>query len=186
MTHFRKLELTTYENLLTELNKVVEWDKYNQICLNAPVGQEDNHQAGQGSLIYDWDRGERVWNEEEGTHNWVVPKRDVPLKEEDFTETTECFRGTVFEDLLLMLKSKYDVGRVRIMKLAPKTCLSWHVDDTARIHYPFKTHDGCKMIIEDEVCDLTQDQWWWAETTLPHTAINASREPRLHIVAVVL
>lgn len=186
MSNFTRLDLPVFDNLLDELNKIVRWDDYGQICLNAPRHDADNHQAGQGSLIYDWDRSERIWNETTGSHDWVVPPRETPLKETDFTVTTECFRGTVFEELLGVLKDNYQVGRVRIMKLKPKSCLTWHQDDTARVHYPFLTNEGCKMIIDDEVRHMPANTWWHTETTKFHTAINASRESRLHVVAVLL
>lgn len=185
--YFKELGLPCYENLLEELNGLIDWHNYSQICLNSPVGYEDNHQFGVGSLYYDWDKSEKVWNNDEGTYNWVVPKREPELSEFDFTETVTLFQGTTFEKILEMLKyNGYNLGRVRIMNLAPKTCLTWHADDSIRLHYPFKTHPGCKMIIEDEVCDLLQNKWWQTETTYKHTAINASKEARLHIVAALL
>jgi hypothetical protein len=61
------------------------------------------------------------------------------------------------------------------MKSEPKTCLSWHVDFSTRIHYPMKTQEGCFMVIADEVCHLTENTWWWTDTVLPHTAFNASK-----------
>lgn len=186
MRHFHQLDLPKFDNLFKELNAIVEWDKFSQICLNAPKSDPTNHQAGKGSLIYDWDRSKQVWNNETGTYDWVVPEREIPLREIDFTETTECFKNTVFEDLLDTLKASYSLGRVRIMKLAPKTCLTWHEDDTSRIHYPFKTNPGCRMVIEDEVHHMPENTWWFAQTTFPHTAFNASTEPRPHIVACLL
>jgi hypothetical protein len=174
MSYFHPVDLPEYSNLLAELNEIVKWDNFGQICLNAPANDPDNHQAGKGSLIHDWDNSKKVWNDTTGTYDWIVPHRGVPLQEEDFTETTSCFKGTVFEGVLDALRARYSVGRVRIMKLAPKTCLTWHRDDTPRVHYPFKTNPGCKMIIEDEVKHLPQDTWWHTDTVHDHTAINAS------------
>ena len=116
----------------------------------------------------------------------VVPKRETPLLETDFTEICTIFKGTVFEEILIELKKQYKVGRVRIMKSLPKTCLTWHIDDTIRIHYPIKTQEGCLMIIEDEVKHLDQDMWWKAYTTVPHTAMNASKDIRVHLVVTIL
>jgi hypothetical protein len=42
------------------------------------------------------------------------------------------------------------------------------------------------MLIEDEVIHLKQHQWYWTNTLPKHTAFNASREDRLHLVVVVL
>jgi hypothetical protein len=72
------------------------------------------------------------------------------------------------------------------MKSLPKTCLSWHVDDTKRIHYPIKTQEGCFMIIEEEIKHLPQHTWWLTNTLVKHTAMNASLEDRVHLVVTLL
>ena len=72
------------------------------------------------------------------------------------------------------------------MNSQPKTCLTWHTDNTTRIHYPMKTQDGCFMIIEDEVKHLEKNKWYHTDTRYEHTAMNASRETRMHLVACVL
>jgi hypothetical protein len=41
------------------------------------------------------------------------------------------------------------------------------------------------MVIEDEVKHLDQDKWWMADTIKLHTAFNASKESRIHLVAVI-
>jgi hypothetical protein len=41
------------------------------------------------------------------------------------------------------------------------------------------------MVIDNEVKHLGQDKWWMADTSKPHTAFNASRESRIHLVAVI-
>lgn len=183
---YKKLDLPIYDNLLEELTKLVVWDDYNQICLNTVPGHEDNHQYGQGSLYYDWDNSREEWDESEKRYKWVVPPRKIALHEHNFTKTCDIFRGTVFEELLTELKSNYNVGRVRVMKMSPKTCLTWHVDDSRRIHYPFKTNDGCKMVIGETVFNMHEHNWYWTDTLQPHTAFNASKEPRLHIVACLI
>lgn len=181
MQHFKKLDLPTYGDLLPALEQLVDWRAYPQICLNTPPGHEDNIKIGAGSLYYDWD------NSVEVDGKIVVPPRENPLLESDFTETATIFKGTVFAEILEMLKSNgYQLGRVRFMTSKPKTCLSWHTDDSIRIHYPIKTQPGCKMIIEDEVCELTAGSWWWADTRKYHTAMNASKDLRLHLVVCVL
>ena len=42
------------------------------------------------------------------------------------------------------------------------------------------------MVIEDEVLHMPADTWWYADTTLKHTAMNASNEYRIHLVAAIL
>jgi hypothetical protein len=42
------------------------------------------------------------------------------------------------------------------------------------------------MVIEDEVKFLPENTWWKTNTLKPHTAFNASKENRIHLVAVLL
>lgn len=77
---------------------------------------------------------------------------------------------------------KYGLVRTRIMKSNPKTCLSWHVDMSKRIHIPLFTSNKCFMIINDVLYRMPPDKIYLADTTQPHTAVNASWEPRAHIV----
>ena len=80
---------------------------------------------------------------------------------------------------------KRKVCKFRLMMINPKTCLSWHTDSSPRLHYPIKTQEGCMMIIEDEVFHLNQNTWYMADTTFKHTALNASKEARIHLVVEI-
>jgi hypothetical protein len=42
------------------------------------------------------------------------------------------------------------------------------------------------MVIEDEVKHLEQNKWYFTNTTKEHTAFNASKENRIHLVANIL
>lgn len=152
-----------------------------QICLNSIPDHTHDPFFGNGSLTYDWDRS---YITESG--EVVVPLREEPLKEPDFTELCDIFKGTSFETIYAELKKKYKVGRVRVMSLVPKTCLSWHIDDTNRVHYPIKTYPECFMVINDEVKHLKENEWYETHTTHPHTVFNGSKNVRLHIVAAIL
>lgn len=191
MTHYTQLtHLPIYDNLFEELNYLlsngsVEWTGSNQICLNTITGHNTDYKKGTGSLNFDWDNAVKVVDEF-GNQKINVSPYEVPLKESDFTVLCEQFKGTAFENVYNELTTRYKLGRVRIMKSKPKTCLTWHVDSTPRIHFPIKTQEGCFMIIEDEVKHLPQQTWWSTNTILPHTAFNGSKEDRIHLVAVVL
>ena len=189
MKNFIKLfDLPSYD-LYNELNtlinlKKIEWHKsdiqVSQICLNSTKDNTDNIFLGRGSLVYDWDKSYTDNNK------LVVPKRPKVLKEEDFTILCSQFKDTLFEEIYNELNKKYVLGRVRIMKSKPKTCLSWHTDTSPRIHYPIKTQEGCFMVIDKEIQHLTKNTWWWTNTVVPHTAFNGSKEDRIHLVVVVL
>jgi hypothetical protein len=191
MSHYIQLtNLPTYNGLFKELNNLiengdVEWPESNQICLNSIIGHESNYKKGTGSLHLDWDNAVETVDEY-GHQKIVVPPYETPLEESDFTVLCNQFKGTLFEDVYTKLTENYKVGRVRIMKSKSKTCLTWHVDITPRIHFPIKTQEGCFMIIEDEVKHLPQETWWYTNTVLYHTAFNGSKEDRIHLVATIL
>lgn len=151
-----------------------------QICINSTPDSPSDYLKGRGSLFLDWD------NSYFENGNIVVPNRQIPLKEEDFTTLCTAFKESLFEEVYNQLVNRYVVGRIRIMKSKPKTCLTWHTDDTPRIHYPMKTQEGCIMVIEDEAKHLEENKWYYTNTVVPHTAFNGSKEERIHLVVVIL
>lgn len=77
---------------------------------------------------------------------------------------------------------KYGLYRSRIMISKPKTCLSMHRDLSKRIHIPLFSGEGCVMIIGDRVYKLEPGKIYLTNTTIEHTAVNASDSIRAHIV----
>jgi len=175
MKHFKELNnLPVYTDLLQHINQDdFAWSS-NQVCINTAPGHESDTEYGVGSLMYEWKDGV------------CLGEFAVPKQEQEFTEVCDVFRGTVFEHIYTELDKLYVLGRVRLMRSKSKTCLSWHQDTSIRIHYPIKTQEGCFMLIEDEVLHLKQHQWYYTNTLPKHTAFNASKEDRLHLVVVVL
>ena len=189
MKNFKILDyLTTYDDLDQQLQSLldkntIKWHhNHNQICLNTLEGHDNDYHLGTGSLLFDWNKRNDVEN---------MTKIDVPLQENMLKETdlkTLCsqYRGTAFEEIYKELDSYYVLGRVRLMRSLPKSCMSWHLDTSIRIHYPIKTQEGCFMVIDDEVKHLEKNKWWWTNTLLKHTAVNSSKEYRIHLVACIL
>lgn len=175
-----EVDLKKFSGLLEAINEMNLEFKGNQICLNSTEDDADNYHLGCGSLYYDWstakyENGELV----------SLDKFKNCLKESDFSVLCPIFHGTIFEKLYKEIKSKYEIGRVRIMRLTPGRVMSWHQDDSPRIHYPFKTQEGCMMVFDNDCKHLKQNQWYYTDTRKRHTAFNASRENRYHIVAVI-
>jgi len=190
MTNFTKLSNMPIVDLYSELNNlisrnIVKWPQSNQICLNTMESDNSNYLLGTGSLIYDWDNAVSIIDDN-GNETIKVEKYETPYKETDFTILCSQFVGTLFEEVYNSLYNRYNIGRVRLMRSKPKTCLSWHTDSSVRIHYPIKTQEGCFMIINDEVKHLSLNEWWFTNTLLYHTAMNASTEDRIHLVAAIL
>ena len=63
--------------------------------------------------------------------------------------------------------------------------MSWHKDNTKRIHYVLSTTRGANLVVEDEVKFLELNSWYLVDTTKHHTAFNASMTSRIHLVAVI-
>jgi aspartyl/asparaginyl beta-hydroxylase (cupin superfamily) len=63
-----------------------------------------------------------------------------------------------------------------------KSCLTYHHDETPRIHLPLVTNDGCFMIIDDKTEKLHESTAYLVDTTKRHTALNAGQHLRFHMV----
>ena len=67
-----------------------------------------------------------------------------------------------------------------------KTCYSYHKDQTKRLHIPIVTNDKCFFVINDEVVRTPKEGHPYVlDTTLIHTAVNASFEDRIHLIGCV-
>ena len=190
MSNFKQITTLPIYDLYSELNRLIEnntisWSKENQICINTTEQNPDNFLLGCGSLDFDWNNSKTIVDQY-GNESIVVSDHKVKYTEQDFSILCSQFKNTLFEDVYMQLCNNYKLGRVRLMKSKSKTCLSWHVDNSTRIHYPIKTQEGCFMVIEDEVKYLEPNNWYWTDTVLLHTAFNASKEDRIHLVAVIL
>jgi len=173
-----------FQNLMK--HKKISWNGRQQICINSVPGYEDDTSYGAGALNYDWRKFELESQMALKDGVMEVPMRETPLEEQDFTVLCSAFKDTLFEEIHNSLTSKFKLGRLRIMQSKPKTCLTWHVDTTTRLHLPLKTQEGCFMVIEDEVFHIPENEWWHTNTKLSHTAFNGSKETRLHLVAAIL
>jgi hypothetical protein len=189
---FKKVKNLPVRDLLSELNRMLEekkidWEKRDyQICINSIVGQENNIHLGTGSLEWDWQNGEEIFDDQGNTVKFIPKKYDNPMQESDFTVLCTAFKDTVFEEIYDAVSKKYKIGRMRLMLMRPKTCLTWHNDGDTRLHYPIDTNRGCQMVIENEVMHMPRYTWWHTNTSYLHTAFNASRVPRIHLVTSII
>ena len=143
------------QKILNELKLLPEYDK--QIMLQG-VNSKADHSYGTGRLD-DIDNSVKEW-------------------EQDFKE----FLFPELEYVNFILK-KLNMTRTRVMKMAPKTCYSYHQDPSKRIHIPLITNEKCFFVVADEVIRLPADgNYYVIDTTKLHTFVNASFEDRIHIV----
>ncbi len=131
-----------------------------------------------GSLFYDWVAYD---NNPDGK----LPLRKKIYKQEDFNITCDMYKDTYFATIIDEIKKQYNIVRGRFMLMEHKTCLTYHTDITPRIHIPIYTNDDCMMIIDDIVYRLPFGATYFVNTRVKHTALNASKDARVHLVFCV-
>jgi hypothetical protein len=101
--------------------------------------------------------------------------------------TEKDFNVCIFDmPYLNSIIKKHNLYRVRLMKLKPKTCYYYHQDWSKRFHIPIKTNEKCFFIIDEKVSHLKADgSCYIVDTTKKHTALNGSKEDRIHIVGIL-
>ena len=105
--------------------------------------------------------------------------------EADYSVVNEEFKGGAIEQLLAKLPFRH--GRVRLMRLAPKTCLSIHADSTRRYHYAVTTSPDCYLVEINGSSGVfhhipADGRLYEMDARLQHTALNTGRQGRVHIV----
>ena len=103
----------------------------------------------------------------------------------EYTENDFCVN--LFPDMKYTNSLIGDLGlkRTRIMRMKPKTCLSYHYDRTWRVHVPLITNSKCFLLIDGTAYHVPADGAYKVNTTKYHTAINASFEARTHLVGII-
>ena len=106
---------------------------------------------------------------------------DIGYEETEFTHP--LFPSLEYTNQILF---ELKMCRTRVMKLYPGRCYSYHRDPSKRMHIPLITNENCMFIIDDKVYRYPADgNSYLINTTKKHTAINASKEDRYHIVGCV-
>ena len=113
--------------------------------------------------------------------------RDVDIDESRYTQLVPEFEKTYFKEVFEVLKSKFKIGRVRLLLKEPRSVLSWHKDPECRLHIPIITNAGCSMVIENVAKHLPADgSVWITNNTKFHNFFNGGEQARIHLVACVL
>mgnify|MGYP005684334407 CR=1 FL=1 len=125
---------------------------------------------------------------------WTTPDesgkevaRDINIDEEKYTQVVPDFQKTYFEDVVSKLRSRFKIGRIRILLKEPRSTLSWHRDPECRLHIPIITNPGCSMVIENVAKHLPADgSVWITNNTKYHNFFNGGEQARIHLVACML
>ena len=113
--------------------------------------------------------------------------RDIDIDESKYTELVPDFEDTYFKEVYETLKSKFKLGRVRLLLKEPRSTLSWHKDPEPRLHIPIITNKGCMMVIENVAKHMPADGTVTITNNKKfHNFFNGGEQARIHLVACVL
>ena len=113
--------------------------------------------------------------------------RDIDIDESKYTELVPDFEDTYFKEVYEILKSKFKLGRVRLLLKEPRSTLSWHKDPEPRLHIPIITNKGCMMVIENVAKHMPADGTVTITNNKKfHNFFNGGEQSRIHLVACVL
>ncbi len=150
---------------------------FGAICLTRKPGDPDSVKGNKARGLY-WTKPDKSGKE---------VSRDVSIDEKEYSEFIPDYENTYFKEVFDVLKSKYKLGRVRILLKEPRSTLSWHRDPEPRLHIPIITNPGCLMVIDNVAKHMPDDgSVWITNNTKYHNAFNGGEENRIHLVACVL
>ena len=113
--------------------------------------------------------------------------RDIDIDESKYTELMPEFEDTYFKEVYETLKSKFKLGRIRLLLKGPRSTLSWHKDPEPRLHIPIITNKGCMMVIENVAKHMPADGTATITNNKKfHNFFNGGEQARIHLVACVL
>ena len=175
-----KFDIVKLQESLKEVLQIKKYDTANgvknfaAICLNQIPGQPESIKGNNARGVY--------WTKPDHTGQEVL--RDKNLDESQYTEFVSDFEHTYFKEVYETLKSKFKLGRVRILLKEPRSTLSWHRDPEPRLHIPLITNPGCIMVIENVAKHLPADGSVYVTNNVKyHNAFNGGEENRVHLVA---
>ena len=113
--------------------------------------------------------------------------RDIDIDESKYTELVPEFENTYFKEVYEILKTRFKLGRVRLLLKEPRSTLSWHKDPEPRLHIPIITNKGCMMVIDNVAKHMPADGTATITNNKKfHNFFNGGEQARVHLVACVL
>ena len=171
--------------LRKDLDKILERKKFQSPGIShfgaIPLNRVPNDKSSvEGNNV----RG-KYWTIADETGEEV--SRDIDIDESKYTELVTEFEDTYFKEVYDTLKSKFRLGRVRLLLKEPRSTLSWHKDPEPRLHIPIVTNKGCMMVIENIAKHMPADGTVTITNNKKfHNFFNGGEQARIHLVACVL
>lgn len=173
MSVIKLLPTFDVEKLTQEWVNYFVQKRYSPINLTRPSILADNEALSYGAeSLYDYKQQKYV------------------ISQSDYNSPMDFIRGTYTETVIkdvVSFASQYNhsIGRVRLIELRPKQCLTYHNDNDSivRYHIPIITNSRVMFIVEDQVYRMSEvGRLYSLDVRKNHTVLNASREMRLHLV----
>ena len=112
--------------LRTDLENILKKSKYKTLGITNFHAIPMNKVPGDDSSIEGHNVRGVYWTKPDESGKEVI--RDKPIDESKYTELISDFQNTYFEEVYKVLRSKFKLGRVRILLKEPRSTLSWHKD----------------------------------------------------------
>lgn len=136
------------------------------------------------------------WFDSAGTL-WDFENKKYHSQESDFSEWNAVPNSLKFAIGNLAELEKVKFGRIRLMRMVPKTGLTVHRDSHTRYHFVITTNpksyfcynidaaqgSECRALCYHMPCD---GQWYHCDTTRTHWVYNGGDSDRIHLVCNVL
>ena len=114
-------------------------------------------------------------------------QREKPVDESQYSELIPEIKNTYFETVYNNLSEYFTLGRLRILLLEPRNCLSYHRDPEPWLHIPLLTNPGCLFIADNFCTHLPANgSVYYTNTLRYHTALNGGESNRIHLVSTIL
>ena len=173
-------DLIYLQGLYTKFMRTKDLEQHGQVCLRYPSNKDQ----------FVIDGNTDVTARDYGCGS--LQRGQFKLSEKDFDSWSNSASPALVKivDKIMSLQLSVSdtplmVGRVRFMKLLPKTCLSYHRDpDPFRFHIPIIASEHAFFIVGGEIVNMAVAGGVYAlETQKMHTAVNASfSQIRVHLV----
>lgn len=124
------------------------------------------------------------WHDGTGSLPKKYPNFDVfRTIDTNYVIINDEIKHTYIFTVLSELGKHFSIFRCRLMCLRPRSCYSWHYDQTCRLHIALKTNQHCRMVFENGSWHIPADgAVYLTNTTQWHSAFNGGFSERIHLV----
>lgn len=118
----------------------------------------------------------------EGGDIWLSAVGKSKGRELEYDKLNPLYAGTIFEAII----KQFNLKRTRLMWVSARSCYSMHSDTTPRVHVPIITYPDSYFVFKHKPpLHLSLGSIYRVDTRLPHTFMNCSENPRLHLVGAI-